>query len=221
MTQLSKHGADMALDTYANLKLEIIDWSHRDDIDLKVDTFIDLAESEMFANTIEPLQLRGEETRATASMDSTTPSRYLALPTGFQSMRKLSIILDNAAPYEVRYRTPAQLEVAYDEGMPYFFTVTSQIEFERNPDIDYTVEMQYIADFTPLSASNTTNVVLTNHPTIYLYGALWALNKWSEKEVEAQQYYAAFINAIRGANKKSEMGRYGPAPVMRVEGPTP
>ena len=36
----------MSLDTYANLKLEIIDWSHRDDLDLKIDTFIEMAEQE-------------------------------------------------------------------------------------------------------------------------------------------------------------------------------
>ena len=40
----------MSLDTYTNLKQEIIDWSHPGDIDLKVDRFIKMAEQDMFAN---------------------------------------------------------------------------------------------------------------------------------------------------------------------------
>ncbi len=211
----------MSLDTYANLKLEIIDWSHRKDVDLRVDTFIDLAESEMFANKIEPLKIRSEENRATAALDSTTPSRYLALPDGFQTMRKLRIQIVNGDSFELEYRTPGQLNVSSVVGMPCFFTVTSQLEFDRNPDIDYAVEMQYIKDFTPLSASNTTNQVLTDHPTIYLFGALWALNNWAEQEIVAQRYFTQFIGAIQGANKKAKEGRYGPSPVMRVEGQTP
>lgn len=211
----------MALDSYANLKQEVIDWSHRDDLDVKIDTFIDLAESEMFANAMEPLQLRSQEVRSTSTMDSTTPSRYLALPSGFQSMRKLSIIQDNTDPIELRYRTPGQLNVIDGEGIPCFFTVTSQLEFDRNPDKDYTVEIQYIEDFTPLSSANTTNAVLTNHPTIYLFGTLWALFTHVQQYEEATNYYRLFLTAIQGANNKAEMGRYGPAPVMRVEGSTP
>lgn len=211
----------MSLDTYENLKLEIIDWSHRDDVDLKIDTFIDLAESEMFANQFEPLKIRSEETRATATMDSTTPNRFLALPDGFQSMRKIRIQITNGESHEIFFRTPSQLKLISRAGMPCFFTVTSQIEFDRDPDIDYSVEIQYMKDFTALSASNTTNQVLTDHPTIYLFGALWALNNWAENEQDASRYYTQFINAIRGANEKAEMGRYGPVPAMTVEGSTP
>lgn len=211
----------MSLDTYANLKLEIIDWSHRDDIDLKVDTFIDLAESEMFANQFEPLRIRSEETRATASLDATTPSRYLALPDGFVSMRKMSIPITNGEAFEILFKSPGQLNVISVDGMPCFFTVTSQLEFDRNPDQAYTVEMQYFKDFTALSSSNTTNQVLTDHPTVYLFGALWAMNKWAEEEALADRYYAQFIAAIKGANSKARMGRYGPAPAARIEGATP
>lgn len=211
----------MSLDTYANLKEEVIDWSHRDDMDLRIDTFIDLAESEMFANDFEPLQVIGQETTATATMDSTTPSRFLALPDRYQSMRKVSLLVTNGDPYEIPYQTPMQMDVSSIVGYPLFFTITDQIEFDRNPDQDYTIELKYIADFVPLSASNTTNTILTNHPTIYLFGTLWALFEWTEEPEKAQMYYSRFIKAIRGANKKADMGKYGPAPVMRVEGSTP
>lgn len=211
----------MSLDNYANLKLEVIDWSHRNDLDLKIDTFIDLAESEMLANSTEPLQIRAEETLATDTLDSTTPSRFLALPTGFQSMRKLYIEITNGGTHELYFRTPSQLNILSTVGMPCFFTVTDQLEFDRNPDIDYTVKIQYIQDFTPLSDANTTNAVLTNHPNVYLFGTLWALSRYVQEEQNAAFYYAQFIEAIKGANLKSELGRYGPAPTQRIEGSTP
>ena len=209
----------MSLTDYAGLKAEIIDWSHRDDLDLKIDTFIDLAESEMLANTVEPLQLRSEET-LTAFATNTT-DRFASLPTGYQSARKLRIQIVNGESYELRYRTPSQLNILSDVGMPQFFTITDQIEFDRVSDQVYAGEIQYYQDFTAISSSNTTNDVLTNFPTIYLFGAMWALKKHTEQPQSAAIYYQDFINAIRGANNKDKLGRYGPAPVMRIEGATP
>jgi len=209
----------MSLDTYANLKNEIIEWSHRDDLDLKIDTFIDMAESKMLANEDEPLKLRSSET-LTAFATNTT-DRFAALPTGYQSSRKLRIQIVDGESYELFYRTPGQLNIKSSTGMPRFFTITDQIEFDRVSDQVYAGEIQYFQDFTPLSASNTTNSVLTNHPNIYLFGALWALRSFTEEPQMAADNYQKFILAIRGANKKDWLGRYGPAPVVRVEGATP
>lgn len=209
----------MSLDTYANLKDEIIGWSHRDDMDLLIDTFIDLAESEMLANTVESLQLRGQETLTAFSTNTT--DRFVSLPTGYQSSRKLRIQIVDGESYEMLYRTPSQLSLISDTGMPRFYTVTDQIEFDRVSDQVYAGEIQYYKDFTALSSSNTANDVLTNHPTIYLWGALWALKKHVNEPQSSAGYYNDFINAIKGANKKAWLGRYGPAPVMRVEGSCP
>ena len=207
------------LDTYANLKLELIDWSHRDDLDQKIDTFIDLAESEMLANAVEPLQLRSEET-LTAIATNTT-DRFASLPAGYQSSRKLRIQIVDGESIELFYRTPAQLNILSSTGLPRFFTITDQIEFDRISDQVYAGEIQYYKDFTVLSDSSTTNDVLTNFPTIYLFGALWALKKHVNEPQAAAGYYQDFISAIRGANKKDWLGRYGPAPEMRVEGTAP
>ena len=207
----------MSLDTYANLKLEIADFSHRDDIDLKIDTFIKLAEVEMFSNTEEVLKTRVLETLDTSA---TTSSRLIALPTGYQSMRSMRLTI-NSNTSNLRFRAPEQLVRVDTSGLPRFFTVTSQIEFDRTPDAAYTVEFQYYAIPTGLSSSNTTNVVLTNNPNIYLFGALWAALEWANETELSQKWYIRFINAIKGANKKDKEGRFGPAPAMRIEGSTP
>lgn len=209
----------MSLDTYANLKAEIIDWCHRDDMDLRIDTFIDMAEQHMYANPIETLQLRDGETLS--AFTTNTTDRFVALPAGYQEMRKVRIQIVNGESVELRYRTPSQLNLLSVVGMPQFFTITDQVEMDRVSDQAYSGEFQCFTTFTPLSSSNTSNAVLTSFPTIYLYGALWALFKHVEDEQKAAEYYADFINAIQGANEFHRKGRYGPAPVMRVEGVTP
>jgi len=209
----------MSLDNYANLKEEIIDWSGRDDMDLLIDTFIDMAEQEMYANVVEPLKLRDGE--VLTAFSTNTSDRFVALPTGYQSMRKVRIQIVDGESYEMRYRTPGQLNIKSSVGMPQFFTVTDQIEFDRVSDQVYAGEFQYFQEFTALSSSNTINAVLTKFPTIYLFGALWALKLKAEEPQAADGYYQRFINAIKGANNKHELGRYGPSPVMRIEGITP
>lgn len=205
------------LDTYANLKLEVIDWSHRDDLDLKIDTFIDMAESEMFSNAIEPLKSRNEEART--SFTTSTTDRFVALPTGFQEARKVRIQLTNGPSIELEYRTPGSLNLKDYTGIPLFYTVTDQIELDRVSDQAYTGEIQYFKRFTPLSTSNTTNAVLTNYPNIYLYGVLWALKNYINEQQMSQYYYGEFIKAIKGANKEQQRG-IG-TPQMKVDRRTP
>lgn len=208
----------MSLDTYANLKLELIDRSHRADLDLKIDTFISLAEGEMLANPVEVLKIRGQEVREAFSTNTT--DRFAALPTGYQSMRKMRIQIINGTSEEIYYRTPAGLQIFDYTDMPRFFTITDQIEFDRISDQVYTGEIQYYQGFTPLSDTNTTNTVLTDHPNIYLYGGMRQLKLQTNQYAESDGYYTLFIEAIQGANRQDEIGRYV-NPVMAVEGMTP
>jgi len=208
----------MALDSYSNLKDAVIDFSHRNDISDKLDDFILLAEETMFANPDFPLQLRQIETRATAT--TSTTDQFLALPDGFLTMRRLKLVL-SGYDADVRFQAPEQMQTVGSSGIPAFFTVTSQIEFDRVTDSDYTVEMQYTAIPTGLSSSNTTNVILDNHPAVYLYGCLWALFGWANDDAQEAKYLAKFIGQIQGINKQYKLGRYGPGMAMRIEGSTP
>lgn len=204
----------MALNTYANLKASIESWSKRSDVSTSIDDFIDLAESEMWRH----LELRSMEARATASLS--TSSRYLALPDYFIKMRRFEVIVSSER-YELEQVSPASLNVSTGTGAPCYFTITSQIEFDITPADDYTVEMQYYKSLTALSSSNTTNSVLTDYPSIYLFGSLWALYDWALNAEKAEYYNAKFMAAIGSANAKDKAGRFGAAPRMRLEGATP
>ena len=204
----------MALDTYANLKASIQDWSHRSDVTALVDDFIDLAEEEMFKY----LELKDMEARANPTTEPTT--RFVALPTGYIKPRRMKLTISGNS-VDIRYATPESMQIVNSSGKPKFFTVTSQIEFDRVPDGSYTTEFQYYKKLTALSSGNTTNAVLTDFPSIYLFGGLWALNLWAADEDKAEFYYAKFRQAISSANEQHKKGRYGPAPTLKVEGPTP
>jgi len=208
----------MALDSYSNLKAAVIDWSHREDIADKIDDFIDVAEQSMFSNPLMPLQLRQMETRATATLSA--GEMFLPLPDGYLDMRRLKLSLA-WGDCEVVFKAPAEIETSITAGIPAYFTVTSQVEFDRPSSDDYTIEMQYFAKPTGLSASNTTNTILTNHSTAYLYGTLWAVFAWSGDTVKEQQYLSRFLGVIEGINKEYKKGRFGPAPVMRMKGSFP
>ena len=222
----------MALDTYANLKASIEDWSHRNDVTAKIDDFIDIAESEMYRDEIDQrgsvvskgLMLRDMEYRANPTTAPTT--RFLALPTTdsggntirFLKMRKIKIT-SGGEDYEVRYRAPEAMNVKSGTDKPRYFTITSQIEFDRIPS--GTIEMSYYGTIKDLDSTNTTNVILTDHPDIYLHGSLWALFMWASNYDKAQFHYQQFRKAITGANKRDERARRGSAPAINTEGSTP
>lgn len=201
---------------YDSLKQEIITWAHRDDVDLHIDTFIQLAETDMFSNPIEVLKVRGQEARSTAA----TSGQYLALPDDFIKMRSLRFLIPGEQ-WELYQRAPEQMHREPATGRPDQFTVTSQIEFNRVPDSDYEIEMQYFAKPAPLSTTNASNEVLADNPNIYLFGALAALFKWARQPQDSAEYYDQFIDSIKGANMLFKKGRYGANPQMTLEGSTP
>jgi len=208
----------VALDTYANLKESVQDWSHRSDIKSRIDDFILIAEQEMYNNRVEALEVRDQEVKT--SVDTVIGSKFVSLPTGYLSMR--GILIDDkstdAQQYPLRYLTPELLHKSTTNGCPTEFTVTDQVEFNRPADAVYNIEIQHLAKIQALTAVNPTNDILTNYPTIYLSGCLWALYNWTKDAESAAGAYSNFIGAIQGANKTTKNGKYGPAPVMRSEG---
>ena len=203
----------MALDTFDNLVKEIVDWSHRSDLGVKIPDFIQLAENAMYSNDIEVLTVRSMETISTAL----TAGQYLSLPANFESARSIRLVTgDNGG--ELRFQAPEQMFKQVATGRPNFFTVIgNELQFDRVPDSDYTIEIQYYRKATPLSATVQTNEILTNHPSLYLFGALTAVFSYALETEQQVKYNAMFISAIKGANKADKKGRYGPAPSMSID----
>ena len=197
----------MALDTQEKLIKTVIDYSHRTDLGVRVNNFIILAETEMLSNPKAPLKLNLGETISTYS--TSTVTRFLALPAGFQSSRKFSITINNKVRV-LQYRTPSTLNIKDDTGTPCFFTIrANQIEFDILSDKAYTLTFTYFAEFQPLTLANQTNIVLTKYPNIYLFGCLRQAFLYAQDMEQASIYANEALNAIVSANKTEKFARYG------------
>ena len=203
----------MAFSDYDELQKEIIDWSHRGDLGVKIADFITLAENAMYSNDEQPLMVRSMETVSTAA----TAGQYVELPENFESARSVRLVTgDNGG--ELKYQAPEQMRKQVATGRPNFFTIIgNEIQLDRTPDSEYTLEIQYYRKATPLSDANLVNEILTNHPSIYLFGALAALSSYTLDTEQQVKYTSMFISAIKGANRSDKKGRYGPAPSMSLD----
>lgn len=199
----------MAITNYAELKVAIQDYLKRSDCLSMLDTFIDLAEVDIWSL----LRVREMEARATAS--TSTSDRFVALPAGFIKMRQLQITVDSSL-YDLEFVPLKNMNVNSDAGIPYLFTVTSQIELNRVSDQAYTLEIDYFRELTALSGSNTTNDILTYYPMVYLSGCLNHAFRWALQTDMADYWESQFNKNVASANRKSRNGRFGPAPAMRI-----
>ena len=204
----------MALTNYDELVKEIIDWSHRGDLGTKIPDFITLAENAMYSNDKEVLTVRSMETISTAL----TVGQYLSLPDNFESARSVRLVTSDNGGY-LKFQAPEQMRKEASGGRPNFFTIIgNEIQFDRTPDSEYTIEIQYFKKADALTVTNQTNEILTKHPSVYLFGALTAIFAYASDVEQQIKYNQMFISAIKGANKADKKGRYGPAPTMSIQG---
>jgi len=208
----------MALVNYSDLKASVKKWSKRDDVDALLDDFIDICETEIYENTVEPLRLRSmivTETSATS-----TSVRTQSLPTGFLEVRRTDLTIGTVRT-PIDYVTPSAQVIRTGTAVPANYTITDQIEYDIIPDVAYVTNIVHYAKLTALSSSNTTNDIITNHSNIYLYGTLAILYQYAEDDEQAAQYKALFIAAINGANTSDDEGNRGVASQRSRRGRNP
>ena len=201
----------MAISNYNELKTAINDWGKRNDAQAKVDTFIDLAEADIWRD----LRIKEMQTRDTGNLSG----RTLALPADYLEARKLR--LATTPPRELTFRVPEAMNISNESGVPTDYTITDQIEFNKTPDSTYAYELLYFKKLTALSSSNATNAALTNYPMVYLYGSLKHYFDWSQNDALAMKYESKYERALTQANNSDKKGRYPSAKSMKREGPTP
>lgn len=157
----------MAISTYSELQTEIIDWSHRSDLAARIPNFIQLAEASF--NTILLSRLQEFEVELTG----VTGSRYTPLPTDYYQKRFLWIT-EFGTRDELDFKIPEKLCVnaLTSRGYPNEWTIDgANIAFDCLAQSAFTFDFRYAKKIT-LSDANPTNWLLTDHPDIYLNGAM-------------------------------------------------
>lgn len=193
--------------SYSDLKTEIADFYERNDLTSVVDTFIDLCESEMQRR----LKLLPFETTGAVTITAGTGS----LPTGFAGVR--SAYWSGSPNRMLRYVPVHELDRlnASDPSYVSWYTITGssiRVSDDQSGDLILT----YLANFTPLSGSNTTNSILTNHPSAYLYGSLVHAAVYCKDFEGAIAYRKMFDLELDQINRDNAEKKYQGPLVVRV-----
>lgn len=199
----------MALATYSDLKTSIASWLHRSDLTNVIPDSITLTEAD-FNRRIRVAQM---EVRASASFDEA----YENLPTDFLEMREIKV---NSSPARsLQYMTPQQMTEFYptlNSGTPEFYTlVDSTIRLNKTPSSE--VEMAYYVRIPALTDDAPTNWMLTNHPDVYLYGSLAAMEPFIENDDRLTMWKSLYEKALSDVDDADKRARWSGATLqMRV-----
>ncbi len=159
----------MSIQNYGELKTAVANWLKCETISDRIPEFIELAENSIFHE----LDITDVETEATLTIDQ----REIALPSGFLEQRRHYI--DVTEPVQrITYAQPEWLWL-YDGGwknssaFPRYYTIEAgNLVFSPQPDSDYTGKWLYLARLDRLTDDADTNIILQQHTSLYLYGAL-------------------------------------------------
>ena len=190
----------MAISTFAELSTAVANWTARADLTNRIPEFIALAEDTINKR----LRVRAMENRATA----TVASEYVSLPTGFLEMRNFQL---NTNPKQsIRYVTPEYIDTFWTgslTGQPKVYTlIGGEIQLAPAPDGSYTAEMDYYKKFD--IATDLTNWLLTNAPSVYLYGALLNAEPFLKNDKRIGVWEARFEKALADVEKADKRERW-------------
>lgn len=186
----------MALTTYSELQTSIANHLHRDDLTALIPDFIRLAEDNLTADIVS----RSMDVKT--NLATVAGTQTVTLPTDMVEMRRLMIV--SSYNTVLKYVSPDQLSADYVNnitGVPQVFTIVGQsIELAPIPDSAYTLEITYKQRIPALSDSNTTNWLLTNWPSAYLYGSLIAAVPYIIDDNRLPVFRSLYQEAIASIN---------------------
>jgi hypothetical protein len=190
----------MAIGTYTELQTYLENSLDRSDLDSRIPEFISLCEETLNRR----LRIRAMETRATA----TAAEEYISLPSDFLEMRNFQL---NTSPKQtLRLVTPEYIDTFWagsTTGQPRVYTfVGGEIQLAPSPDGSYTAEMDYYAKLD--IASDTTNWVLTNAPSVYVYGSLLHSAPFLKDDKRIGVWKAMFEQAMKDVEDADKRDRW-------------
>ena len=185
----------MAISTYSELTTAVANWLARADLTSRIPEAIAMAEAH-FNDVIRHRQM---EQRATA-----TASEYMALPADYLEMRNIKVQgspsrkLEPISSFAADYSAESGSTVSY-------VLHANQIWLVPAPAGTEVIEIDYYKQIPALSATTTTNWLLTQSPDVYLYGACFhalTLVQDDQRVVMCGQYMSSIIDRLTGADKR-------------------
>lgn len=188
----------MAITTRSELITAVSNWLRRPSIVSFIPDFISLCEADL------QRRLKVGEQELVATLTTTAGNASVTLPVGFSKMRRLRLMQS----YGDTDLWPVALAPSDDqnwnyEGRPRAVSmVGNTLNIRPVPDSAYTLEMNYYAKFTPLTALNPTNWILTDNPDVYLYGTLMQSAPYLGSDNRLPLWEGGYNSAVAGINRE-------------------
>ena len=201
----------MTIGTYAQLQTALDSWLARSDISTNHPDFIALFEA--VANR----RLRQRTQESTTSL--TPVSGVATLPTDYLAWRRVT--WTGSDPIELEYVHPSYLHALWPTlpaGDPRIFTIEGS-NLTVAPTDSTALTFDYFQKIPALSASATTNWLLTSHPDLYLFGSLAEAHGFV-KDPDALTFWKGRRDEIFEELERLDKKTRGPA-AIRVMGATP
>jgi hypothetical protein len=186
--------------TWTALKADIALWLNRDDLTTQIPVFIAYAERHFNRNVFTPDR--------EAALSITADAQSEALPADFWGF-KSGPYIDGSPDTILTRLTPGDLRATYPAattGTPAHFAVEGEnILFGPTPSSAVAIKGTYYAVIAPLASGTATNWLLTDHPDLYLAGALhyaWRYCQFKEEANEQLALMQAFIEDINKAGRR-------------------
>lgn len=193
--------------TFSELVTAISKWFLNRDMSADTDEIIDLAEA--YLNT--KLRLRQME-----SIDEITPAdNVYDLPTDYLEYKRVTELASTRRP--LKYIGEDAVDRMYPDradGLSCHFTIVGDSIYTY-PLSDNLIELVYYAKVPALSASNTTNWLLTAHPGLYLHTCLmYAAELTANEDGILQKEMTIVRDMIDNLHELDNRGKFAKAGVV-------
>lgn len=193
----------MALANYADLLSSVATWMNRTDLTAIIPDFVTIAEARISRD------LRLRKQIITSTLTTVGNERGVTLPADWLEFENVSLATNPAR--SLTYATVEHIDSVYPQGsgngIPSLYTVEGdQLQLARTPDGIYTVSIIYYARFATLQSAST-NWLMTNHPTIYLYACLsqgFLYIKDSQRAGEYQAMYQKIASDLQAQDDDAQ-----------------
>lgn len=211
----------MAIDTYAKLQSEILDTLNRTDLVADVSEYtpgtiegaVIRAISKAERRIVRRLKTREFET--STSFSTVAGTETISIPADYVMTKTL--ILTNSPNVVLIQKDLTTLINDYPStaaGIPTAYALFGTSAYLRPvPDTARAAKLFYYASPAPLSASNTSNTLLTKYPDLLLYGALIEVTAHVEDDDRIQLWKGAFDEAIKDITEDNTLNRWSGAPI--------
>lgn len=190
----------MALTTYAELSATVASWLERGDLSNQIPDFIKLTESRLNRE----LGIRSIET--TATLTGVVGVRTIALPASFREPLNLWRVPTTGRREPLRLVPADLMQVDTQQGQPQQWSVDgTNVGFERPCDSAYVFALRYLGALD--LATSLTNLVLTNYPDLYLFGACCEAGPFLRDGELLAMFDARFQAALAQAKAKESRSK--------------